>query len=157
MPETQTKSRKGIGGPKTREGKERVRLNALKTGLYADSIEGMQAVADVIGVTFESMHQEMRAYYQPADPLEEVLVRRIARCSWKLIVIESIEDVKLKGLMISQAPGPSLESLSIMLVFRDFGLPVPGKLDRTQIPKHRNGQPVISPYTLRPRFSPCRM
>jgi hypothetical protein len=43
MPET--KSRKGIGGPNTKEGKERIRLNALKMGLYANSIEGMQAVA----------------------------------------------------------------------------------------------------------------
>lgn len=37
---TEIKSRKGIGGPKTAEGKERIRLNALKLGLYAKSMEG---------------------------------------------------------------------------------------------------------------------
>jgi hypothetical protein len=87
---TETQSRKGIGGPKTKEGKERIRLNALKLGLYAQSIEGMQAVADVVGVTFEEIHQKMLDYYHPVDPLEETLVRRIARCTWKLTTACSV-------------------------------------------------------------------
>jgi len=111
---TETKSRKGIGGPKTREGKERIRLNALKLGLYAQSIEGMQAVADVIGITFEEVHQKMLDYYQPADPLEEALVRRIARCTWKLTVIETMEDYLLRGLAVREAPGRSLDGLSVI-------------------------------------------
>jgi hypothetical protein len=113
MPD-ETKSRKGIGGPKTREGKERIRLNALKLGLYANSIEGMQAVADVVGVTFEEIHQKMLDYYKPADPLEETLVRRIARCTWKLRLVETMEDYVLQGLAVRNAPGRSIEGISVI-------------------------------------------
>lgn len=111
---TQTKSRKGIGGPKTPEGKERVRLNALKLGLYAQSLEGMQAVADVVGVAFHEVHQRMLDYYRPIDPLEEALVRRIARCTWKLMLVECMEDHLLKGLPVRDAPGRSLEGISVI-------------------------------------------
>lgn len=111
---TETKSRKGIGGPKTREGKEKIRLNALKMGLHAHSLVGMQAVADVIGVTFEEILEKMMEYYQPADYLEETLVHRIARCTWKLRLIQSIEDNALYGLTVSSAPGSSLEGLSVI-------------------------------------------
>jgi hypothetical protein len=111
---TETKSRKGIGGPKTKEGKEKIRLNALKLGLYAQSIEGMQAVADVVGVTFEEIHQKMLDYYHPTDPLEETLVRRIARCTWKLRLVETMEDHLLQGLAVRSAPGRSLEGISVI-------------------------------------------
>ena len=111
---TETQSRKGIGGPKTPEGKEKIRLNALKLGLYAKSIEGMQAVADVVGVTCEEVHQGMLDYYRPADPLEETLVRRIARCTWKLRLVEAMEDHVLQGLPIREAPGRSLEGISVI-------------------------------------------
>lgn len=111
---TETKSRKGIGGPNTKEGKEKIRLNALKLGLYANSLEGMQAVADVVGVTFEEIHQQMLDYYHPADALEEVLVRRIARCTWKLRLLETIEDYRLHGLAVREAPGRALENISVI-------------------------------------------
>lgn len=111
---TETKSRKGIGGPNTREGKEKIRLNALKMGLHSYSLVGMQAVADVIGVTFEEIHEKMMDHYQPADYLEETLVHRIARCTWKLRLIQSIEDNALYGLTVSSAPGSSLEALSVI-------------------------------------------
>lgn len=110
----ETKSRKGIGGPKTSEGKERVRLNALKMGLHANSLAGMQALADVIGVTFESVLDEMREHHQPTDAMEEALVRRMARSLWKLRLVEAIEDNLIRTTQVRNAPGVSMEALSVI-------------------------------------------
>jgi len=111
---TETKSRKGIGGPKTPEGKARVRLNALKTGLYADSSPGRQLVGEAVGVTFESVLEGMTDCYHPVGAIEEALVRRIARCTWKLRIIEAIEDYQLEYAQIGCAPGKRMERLSII-------------------------------------------
>jgi len=108
---TATASRKGIGGPKTPEGKRRVSLNALKHGLTAESPQASQFVAEQIGVEYESILEEMRAYYQPTDPVEELLVRRIARCSWRLMITEAMEDRVLARRGIQNTPGSSWERI----------------------------------------------
>lgn len=74
----------------------------------------MQAVADVIGVTFDEVHQKMLDHYQPADALEETLVRRIARCTWKLRLLETMEDGLLQGLQVCEVPVRSLDGISII-------------------------------------------
>jgi len=86
------KSRKGIGGPRTAEGKRKSSLNALKHGLYAVSPHGLEQVADLIGRTYEDVLKELRACYRPLDAVEETLVRRIARCSWRILMSETMED-----------------------------------------------------------------
>ena len=111
---TETKSRKGIGGPKTAEGKQRVRLNALKTGLHAESREGLQKIAEVVGVSFDEVHQQMRDYYRPRDVVEETLVRRIARCTWRLSVIEAMEDHLLTRLRMGGSPSKRLGDISVL-------------------------------------------
>lgn len=88
-------SRKGIGGPKTPEGKKKVSQNARKHGLYASCVEGLEAVEEVIGCSYDDTLDRMRAYYKPMDPLEDVLVRRIARSAWRMRVTESAENVVL--------------------------------------------------------------
>jgi hypothetical protein len=113
-PTPAARSRKGIGGPKTPEGKNKVKLNAMKSGIWAHCGEGKKMVADVMGVDFEVILAQMTAHYQPADPEEEVLVRRIARCSWRLRVLEKMEDYTLRGLRIRRAPGKSLEDISVI-------------------------------------------
>jgi len=85
-------SRKGIGGPKTPEGKLKVSLNALKTGLHASSEQGMAALEEAIGCSYAETLDRMRIYLKPMDPLEDVLVRRIARSTWRMIVTESAEN-----------------------------------------------------------------
>src|SRR5450759_1874670 len=85
-------SRKGIGGPKTPEGKLKVSLNALKTGLHASSEQGMAALEEAIGCSYAETLDRMRNYFKPMDPLEDVLVRRIARSTWRMIVTESAEN-----------------------------------------------------------------
>lgn len=85
-------SRKGIGGPKTPEGKRAVSLNAMKSGLHAASEQAMEVLAEQIGRDYGDMLQEMRAHFDPKDPLEEVLVRRIARAAWRTLFTEAVEN-----------------------------------------------------------------
>lgn len=88
-------SRKGIGGPKTAEGKRRVSLNALKYGLYANSEQAMQVLNEQVGREYADLHAEMRAHFKPVDPLEELLVRRISRAAWRIMVTEAAENRNL--------------------------------------------------------------
>lgn len=89
-------SRKGIGGPKTPEGKLRSSLNALKHGLRAESEQAMQLLNEQVGRDYEDLYEEMRAHFKPRDPLEDVLVRRIARAAWRTLLTQAIEDKELE-------------------------------------------------------------
>jgi len=106
-----TTSRKGIGGPRTPEGKRRVSINALKHGLCAESPQGLQEVARMIGRQFEDILGEMLAHYHPADPIEELLVRRIARCAWRLAITESMEERVLMRCPFRNTPAPSQDRI----------------------------------------------
>lgn len=85
-------SRKGIGGPKTAEGRRRVSLNAIKHGYYANSEGALKLLADEIGRDYADLYAEMRAHFKPMDPLEELLVRRISRAAWRMLVTEAAEN-----------------------------------------------------------------
>ena len=85
-------SRKGIGGPKTPEGKRRSSLNAMKHAMYAASEQAMEALTEEIGRDFADLYEELRAHFKPTDPLEEVLVRRIARAAWRTLYTEAVEN-----------------------------------------------------------------
>lgn len=85
-------SRKGIGGPKTEEGKLRSSLNAIKNGLHVRSELGIQALEETVGCTYAETLERMRAHFRPMDPLEDVLVRRIARSAWRMLVTEAAEN-----------------------------------------------------------------
>lgn len=89
-------SRKGIGGPKTAEGKMRVSLNALKHGLRAESEQAMDVLNEQVGRDYEEVHEELRAHFKPRDPLEELLVCRIARASWRTQLTQAIENKELE-------------------------------------------------------------
>lgn len=85
-------SRKGIGGPKTPEGKRRSSLNAMKHAMFATSEQAMEALKEEIGRNFEDLLQELRAHFKPKDALEEVFVRRIARAAWRTLYTEAVEN-----------------------------------------------------------------
>ena len=108
---TATTTRKGIGGPSTPEGKMRVSLNALKHGLNAESPQAHEVIAEAVGTSFESVLDEMRDHYKPADPVEELLVRRVARCAWRLMITETMEDRIIQRRGILDTPGRSMERL----------------------------------------------
>jgi hypothetical protein len=88
-------TRKGIGGPKTEEGKRRVSTNALKHGLSATSEQAMEALEQTIGCSYAETLDRMRIYLKPMDPVEDVLVRRIARSTWRMMVTEKAENTVL--------------------------------------------------------------
>ena len=90
-----SKSRKGIGGPKTPEGRRTVSLNAIKNGLYAKSAQAMQVLAEQVGRDYQDLYAEMRGYFKPKDPLEELLVRRISRAAWRTMLTEAVENREL--------------------------------------------------------------
>ena len=88
-------SRRGIGGPKTEEGKRKTSMNALKHGLYATTEEGLAKIEELIGCSYSETLDRMRASLRPRDALEEVLVRRIARSAWRTMITESYENETL--------------------------------------------------------------
>ena len=94
---TPTKSRKGIGGPKTPEGKAKVALNALKTGLHAKSPQGLTLLTQQMGITYKQILKELVALYEPQDAIENTFVSRIARCTWRIRLTEAMEARFLSG------------------------------------------------------------
>jgi hypothetical protein len=67
-------------GPKTREGKAVVRLNALRHGVLARDVVLPGEDADV----FEDLWNRVRADLPPVGPIEELLVDRIVNAMWRL-------------------------------------------------------------------------
>jgi len=82
----------GAGGPKTAAGKRNSSLNALVHGYYAKSRHGLREVAKAVGKSYKQTLAEMRDCYKPDDAVEEVLVRRIARCAWRILYAHAMED-----------------------------------------------------------------
>ena len=97
--------RRRRGGPVTKEGKKRSSLNALKHGLTARSPHALELMAEQCQVDFDEIHSDMRGYFLPADPLEDQLVRRIARCVWRLAMGESMEKRLLQRRAAPTRPG----------------------------------------------------
>jgi len=78
-------------GPKTLEGKENSRRNALRHGLTARHVVAM----DERGDDFSAYHAELTAAFSPQDAFEAALVRRLALLSWRLDRLCRLEAVKL--------------------------------------------------------------
>lgn len=100
-----------LGGPRTPEGKKRSSLNALKHGLYAKSTHALDDVADAHGIDFKDILDQMNRHYRPADPVEEQLVQRIARCVWRLSLSASMEERLLERGGNSVRPGASYDRI----------------------------------------------
>ncbi|MGH7917913.1 MAG: hypothetical protein ACREQE_10615, partial [Candidatus Binataceae bacterium] len=78
-------------GPKSLNGKEMSRGNALRHGLSAKQIVAM----DERGADFVAYHDELCAALEPHDAYEAALVRRLALLSWRLDRVARIEAAKL--------------------------------------------------------------
>src|SRR5579883_827115 len=75
-------------GPKTEEGKAKVSLNAVKSGLT-----GATVLLPTDDATLYEKHvAETRATWNPANHREEVLVQLITDTEWRLMRVASIES-----------------------------------------------------------------
>lgn len=86
-------------GPKTARGKNLVRLNAVKTGIYA--------AAQILPSEDHQQHQrlieQLREELQPQGLMEEFLFAQIARAFLKIERVSRGYDVLISGLVYRQA------------------------------------------------------
>lgn len=79
--EANRRNAKHSTGPRTAEGKQRSRRNALKHGIFASAL----LVDDAEDAEqFHKLLCEVRADYEPVGSVEELLVERLAVCWWRL-------------------------------------------------------------------------
>lgn len=64
-------------GPKTSEGKERSKFNAVKHGLTARYFPALIQAGTAEWEQFETIRTDLYGFYQPADPLEELMVEKV--------------------------------------------------------------------------------
>jgi len=88
---TTSKSRKGMGGPKTAEGKAKAAKNSIKHGLTAKL--PINPTEQELIHTFES---QLLDHYQPNSPLIQMQIGRIAHCRAKLAILAMREEALQK-------------------------------------------------------------
>jgi hypothetical protein len=71
-------------GPRTPEGKQRSRLNALKHGILAKAVVIQEDPAREKRGEFDHLLTEFWQHYTPQGPVEEMLVERMATLKWRL-------------------------------------------------------------------------
>jgi hypothetical protein len=96
-------------GPKTPEGKETSRQNALRHGLAAETVA---LLPDEDEAEFRLMAEALHQSLDPQDAYEEVLVRRVVLLSWRLDRIPRIEATYYPTTM---AQMPNLTRYEAML------------------------------------------
>ncbi len=70
-------------GPKTKEGKARSSRNALKHGLLSREVVITEGEGAEDQQAFDDLLDDLVKQYQPVGPVEEMLVQKIAFCSWR--------------------------------------------------------------------------
>jgi len=81
-------------GPVTPEGKEAVRFNALKDGLFTKEL--IVAAAGEQKEDFERLKDEMWKFFEPENPFEEMLVIDIIENRWRLQRVRRAESISLQ-------------------------------------------------------------
>lgn len=74
-------------GPKTKAGKQAVRLNGIRHGLLSRDVVLPDEDADA----FEDLGNRVRADLAPVGPVEEFLVQRMVNAMWRLRRLEMVE------------------------------------------------------------------
>jgi hypothetical protein len=80
MPETLKKSRKGIGGPKTAEGKKRCSMNAIRHGLLSAAV----VLANEDPDEFEHFRRSYIETFEPVGFLELEILDDMVLAKWRL-------------------------------------------------------------------------
>jgi hypothetical protein len=94
-------SRKSTG-PKTAEGKAAVSQNAVKHGLFSDSLIGGENPAD-----YEVFHDEMLADLKPVGAVETMLAERIISLWWRLRRAERMQNQVIEDMIECEITNPS--------------------------------------------------
>jgi hypothetical protein len=81
-------------GPITPEGKQAVRFNALKDGLFTKEI--IIEAAGERKEDFERLKEEMWKFFEPENPLEEMLVTDVIENRWRLQRVRRAESINLQ-------------------------------------------------------------
>jgi len=88
-------------GPKTDEGKATVSQNAVKHGLFAQSVIKGENQAD-----YEAFHDKMVAEMKPVGPMEILLAERIVSLWWRLERAEGIQNQAIDVIIARDEPSP---------------------------------------------------
>jgi hypothetical protein len=91
------------GGPRTPAGRKAVSMNALRHGLLSKS----PVVLGESTEEYEAHLEGLKDSYVPVGYREELCVRRIAFCEWKLMQIDQLE-VSLVEIQIEELESPEL-------------------------------------------------
>ena len=76
--QSRTRSRKGIGGPKTPEGKRRCSLNALKHGFEAKSPQAREIIDSQFNVDLKLIIGKLTLSYRPTNQQQHEIIRKMA-------------------------------------------------------------------------------
>ncbi len=107
-------------GPKTDEGKARARLNALKHGMTARTINPVLPHEDP--KELEELTQQFIADLQPRNALERDLVCKAARLSWAIDRGERVETAHLAHrVRMAARSGTETVSARRLKKVRDLG------------------------------------
>src|SRR5271157_5891224 len=108
-------------GPRTPEGKQRTRLNALRHGLTGQTVvlptEDLQA--------YKTFCDDFVVHYAPVGPVERQLVQTIADTSWRLNRISAMEHSSLsiaaaqKLDQVDATDNPLAEAVAQSLAFQE--------------------------------------
>jgi hypothetical protein len=80
-------------GPRSIKGKSKVRLNAVKDGLYSD-----ETVIEILGERreeFEELKDAFWNHFQPADPVTEMLVGELIAIVWRRKRLRRVEGTEI--------------------------------------------------------------
>ena len=97
-------------GPQTAEGKAAVSQNAVKHGLFAESVINGENPAD-----YELYHDQFLAELAPVGMVESMLAGRFVSLSWRLQRAERIQNQAIDVMIARDEPSPLSKQLHRML------------------------------------------
>ena len=89
-------------GPKTAEGKDAVSQNAVKHGLFAESVIKGENPAD-----YEAFHDKLLAEYSPVGAVEFMLAERFVSLAWRLKRADRMQNQAIDDFIESKITDPS--------------------------------------------------
>jgi hypothetical protein len=96
-------------GPKTERGKAAVSQNAVKHGIFAESVIKGENVAD-----YEAFHDEMLAEFAPVGAVESALAERIVSLWWRLKRAERMQNQAIDEMIEHQIDNPLSKSIRMI-------------------------------------------